>query len=395
MSSSEIVWPTSRDEEWRYTSLKPFLKTEYRPLTSLTHSPDLVLPNELSAHLADDESVFVFYNGCFVEHLSRNLHDLNLTETSDAKLNWLGVSPFTELNLKMATKTRQIQFSELKKQKISLIYLYGNLYKQTTQPFVVYSRTKLKIPQGVRVELYEGHYAINNIQFHVNSISEVELAVEAELKHARQSWLGDHAVLIHQQRYVLAKQAMLSSLNSAVGSLISKTNIAVRLEGHGASARLDGVYLVSQDQHVENSTFIHHVVGETKSEQVFKGLLSGDSKASYTGRLVIEKDAQKSDASQLNQTLLLSDGAEMNTRPQLEVYADDVKAAHGASLGQLREDELFYLQSRAINKDKAFEMLAKGYVCDVLSRIDSKALEDRAQDLINRSLPLLMRDWVK
>ncbi len=412
MSSSEIVWPTTRDENWRYTSLKKFLKTEYHPVVAKSYADDLELPSEVQKLLSTDESVVVFYNGQLVQHLCSNLKNIkfmnarealkdpSLKLSEDVKQKLISTAhhklkPFSVLNEKMTEDTYLLQIDSKAATKAHFIYLYGNIHNQKTEAFVSYYKTLVLLKENAQAEVIESHFAVNNIQFHVNGSNDYILSPNSQLTHIKQSWLGDYAVGIFESYFEIQKDSVLKSLNSTVGGALVRNEISAHMLGENAQAQLDGIYLGRESDHIDNSTLLHHHVGNTKSDQLYKGILSGHSRAVFNGQLVIALDAQKSDAAQLNQTLLTSDHAEMDTKPQLEVYADDVKAAHGASIGRLSEDEIFYLQSRAIPRAKAFEMLAKGYVTEVLSRLNNKNLAAKALPLIERAMPSLLQEEIQ
>jgi Fe-S cluster assembly protein SufD len=406
MSSSEIVWPTQRDENWRYTSLKTFLKTAYHPLSGPSYSDDLKIPKDIKNLLSPDESVVVFYNGQLVERLCEKLNAVQfmssrealktLALTEDVKEKLVSsahhtLQPFSALNEKMTAEPYLLKLAANDKaHKIHFVYLYGNLHNQKTEPFVSYYKNLVLLDPGAQAEVVESHFAVNNIQFHVNGATDYLLGANSQLTHVKQSWLGDYAVGVYESYFELKKDSRLKTLNSTITGALVRNEIAAHMIEEGCEAQIDGIYLGREKDHIDNSTLLYHHVGHTKSDQLYKGILSGNSRAVFNGKLIIALDAQKSDAAQLNQTLLVSDYAEMDTKPALEVYADDVKAAHGASIGRLSDDEMFYLQSRAISKEKAFEMLAKGFVAEVLTRLDNPTLATKARSLIERAMPSLL-----
>lgn len=390
MTSSEIIWPTQKDENWRYTSLKKFLKTEYRPLTERSFSDAFELPKEVSTLVDSSAHLIVFYNGQWVSHLSALGEEVSVVEKATLKARAQKLGAFSVLNDRMTPSPYEVKIK--KDARLQFLYLYGNLSGGETQPFVVYLRKSLKVEPKVSVEVLETHIALNNIQFHINSVTDSELGEHSQLESVLQTWLGDHAVAVFEGVSHLVTNSKLRTLAATIGGALVRHQQSVDLSGLGAEVQLDGVYLGYGDHHIDNSTAIRHLVGSTKSDQLYKGILNGRARAVFNGRLNILQDAQKSDAAQLNQTLVLSDFAEMDTKPQLEVDADDVKAAHGASVGRMSEDEMFYLQSRAISKEVAAQMLAKSFIGEVVERLSSGFLKEAVGSLLTKGLENTLKE---
>ena len=162
----------------------------------------------------------------------------------------------------------------------------------------------------------------------------------------------------------------------------ARYDLSSHMVGEQATCRLFGLYLGGADEHVDFHTALFHDKAYTFSEQLFKGILTDKARSVFNGKVKIAQDAQKVDSSQLNKTLLLSKDAEVDSKPELEIYADDVKAAHGATIGQIEPEEVFYLQSRGLKKEKAIEMLAYGFVNDVIERIEADSTREMAKSAV-------------
>ncbi|MFP5518299.1 MAG: SufD family Fe-S cluster assembly protein [Bdellovibrionia bacterium] len=173
----------------------------------------------------------------------------------------------------------------------------------------------------------------------------------------------------------LQENAKLNFLNLSLGGKVSRQSLEVNIRGSNCEVIANGLLVLSGEQHVDNTTSINHHIGGSQSFQLYKGILDGSSRSAFTGKVYIAKDAQKANSEQLNNNLLLSNNAEADSRPMLQIYADDVKAAHGSTVGQLNADEIFYLQSRAISKENAVKILAYGYVADLLFKLQDAELE--------------------
>jgi Fe-S cluster assembly protein SufD len=186
---------------------------------------------------------------------------------------------------------------------------------------------------------------------------------------------------------VLDKGSRLETVSLTAGARLARINVNVHFKAPDAECFLDGLYLTRGNEHVDHHTTVDHEVGHCRSHQLYKGILSDQSRAVFNGKVFIRKDAQSTEAYQTNKNLLLSREAEVDTKPQLEIDANDVKASHGAAIGSINPAELFYLQSRCISKADAMAMLCRGFADDVVMRVT----DDTAKFLLTSRV----RDWFK
>jgi Fe-S cluster assembly protein SufD len=177
-----------------------------------------------------------------------------------------------------------------------------------------------------------------------------------------------------------------TSHNVALGAALARNEIAVVLDGEGSECTLNGLYVTTGRQHVDNYTTLDHAKPHSTSHELYKGILDGKSQAVFHGRIIVRQDAQKTDAIQRNKNLLLSEGAVINTKPQLEIYADDVKCTHGATVGQVDPDAVFYLRSRGIALQEARALLTYAFTADVLGRIKIESIRAGLGDELFRRL---------
>jgi Fe-S cluster assembly protein SufD len=207
-------------------------------------------------------------------------------------------------------------------------------------------------------------------------ISEILLQPGAVLRHYKHQHEGIKAFHIAKSDIHVGHGARFESFVLSTGAALSRNEIAVVLDGPNASCRLDGGYLMRERQHVDNTTEIIHAKPHTTSVEVYKGVLDDQARGVFQGRIVVQKDAQKSDGHQLSKTILLSDRAEIDTKPELEIFADDVKCSHGATAGELDEDALFYLRARGIGLAEARRLLVEAFISDALSNIGDSAVRE-------------------
>lgn len=202
------------------------------------------------------------------------------------------------------------------------------------------------------------------------------------LTHINISLGHDCQTAVNRFHFDVNQEARVKSFTLNLAGRATRNDISFALKQKNAFCQADGLFAISNKEHVDNFSSIQHQVAETYSSQLFKGILDQESRGVFTGRVVISRDAQKVEADQLNKNLLIGKKARINTRPQLEVYADDVKCAHGATIGQIGDEELFYLKSRAIHQKRAYHMLCQAFIADVLMRIENPTIEKYLETLV-------------
>ncbi len=182
------------------------------------------------------------------------------------------------------------------------------------------------------------------------------------------------------------RDSRLSTHTLTLGGRLVRNDLAAVLAGEGAEARLDGLFVGAGEQLIDNHTLVDHAVPHCTSDELYKGILGGRSRGVFRGRVVVRPDAQQTDARQSNPNLLLADGAGIDTKPQLEIHADDVRCSHGSSIGRLDPDALFYLRARGIDESAALDMLTRGFAAEVLNRLRSSALSSALGEILLEQL---------
>ncbi len=237
-----------------------------------------------------------------------------------------------------------------------------------------------------RAEVIICDHTLSGHLFLTNSVTEVGVAENAGFDLVRMQNEHNHAVQIthtwiEQQAHSVARHNTISLHGGKV-----RNNLNVKLKGEGASCDALGLSLIDKQQHIDNFTVIEHQEPYCTSNQHYKSVLDDVASGAFSGKIHVFKDAQKTQAYQSNNNILLTKDAKMHTKPQLEIYADDVKCSHGATVGQMDQNALFYLQTRGIPKDEARLMLMYAFADEVISGIAHKALKDRIEDLVSKRL---------
>jgi Fe-S cluster assembly protein SufD len=213
-----------------------------------------------------------------------------------------------------------------------------------------------------------------------NAVTELHVGPGAHLEHVLLQREGGAAFHVSNTAAQLERDARLATHVVSLGGRLVRNDLTVTLAGEGAEARLSGLFLVGGERLVDNHTFVDHAVPHGTSRQLYKGVLGGRSRGVFRGRVLVRPDAQHTDAKQSNPNLLLSDGAEIDGKPQLEIHADDVKCSHGSAIGRVDESALFYLRARGIDEAAARALLVRGFAAEVLAALPEPSLAEALGD---------------
>jgi len=263
-------------------------------------------------------------------------------------------------------------------QIINIINSNNNTIVHPRNLFVVGKNSKITI-------VHCDHSLIHKLSF-INSVSEIFVAENAEIDHYKMQNKDADSVLFTTINAQIEKNARISTNTLVLNGGIIRNNIKVKLNGQNAEADLKGLYLVDKKQHVDNQVYVIHEKPYCNSNQLYKGIIDDEAKAVFNGRILVQKDAQKTNAYQANNNILLTDTAQVNSQPQLEIYADDVKCSHGSTVGQLDPDAMFYLKSRGICEHSARMLLMYAFASEVVDKITIEALRNRIDTLVKKRL---------
>jgi Fe-S cluster assembly protein SufD len=391
----ELGFPTTENEDWRFTNVAPIATIPFQ--TARYQYTEAIAEKLRRSPLFDlDCSRLVFVNGVHSPELSA-VGTLPPGVRADSFAAALGdQAPGLEAHLAryanakddafVALNTAFIRdgaFVEVPKGLVleKPIYL---LFVTTTagQPAVSHPRNLVIVGRESQATVIEAHVGLGEGTYFSNAVTEIEAGESAivdyyKLQQEREQAFHIATLQVHQER---SSNVTTNSI-SLGGALVRQEANAV-LDGEGAECTLNGLYLVAGKQHVDNYTTIDHAKPHCNSRELYKGVLDGKSGAVFHGRIIVRKDAQKTDAKQSNKNLLLSDDAVINTKPQLEIYADDVKCTHGATVGQIDQEAIFYMRSRGIALAEARSLLTYAFTNDVVSRIKYEPLRARLTDAL-------------
>jgi len=387
--------PTKRVEEWKYTDVRPIAKRSFDHLQPAPHVTAEQIANIRFGELDCHEVVFV--NGRFHAGLSR-LHEgdgisirslaESLTDVGErlGRCLKLNLHAFTDLNTAFLQDGAVIEIDRGAQADKPIVLLYLDTAGEA--PAAAHPRTLVRLGEGAGARLVESFVGFDDESENLtNAITEIELAANARLDHykiVQGSTKGFHVGGIHVRQ---DRDSHYESHSLALGGNLTRTDINTQLEAEGATAILNGLYMIGGRQHVDHHTRIDHLVPHTNSVETYRGVLDDHARAVFNGKVYVHRDAQKTDAQQSNANLLLSKTAEVDTKPELEIYADDVKCSHGATVGQLDETALFYLRSRAIDEPTARSLLTFAFASEVVGRIRLQPIRERLEHIVLGKLP--------
>lgn len=365
--------PTTRTEDWRFTNIAPMVETNF------------TLPGELSiddpAAIRDDLTRLFFVNGRFASVLSSPGQGSTL---GDGDISALGQivdlrdNPFAALNTAFLADGAVITVPDgtAISKPIEIVYLSATQGKSS----VTHPRTLITVGRNAQVTVVERYLGHGN--YFSNAVTEIAVGEGAVVDHVKVQSESDSAYHIATTQIVMAAKANFTTHNLSLGGALVRNEVRVRFDGEHAEATVNGLYLANANRHVDNFTVIDHAKPNCASHEVYKGVLADRAHGVFNGKIFVRKDAQKTDAKQTNKVLLLSDDATINTKPQLEIFADDVKCTHGATIGQLDATQMFYLRSRGIPLEQARRLLTFAFANDIVNRVKIESIRAELEDRI-------------
>ncbi|MEN8174384.1 MAG: Fe-S cluster assembly protein SufD [Pseudomonadota bacterium] len=383
--------PGRKQEAWRYTSLDFLERNRFVSAEDLPF--DALVPEDIEEFLlpGDATQLLVFVNGRYAPDLSNppshpaGVHVSSLRqmlETDGKSLSAvLGstmaehVDAFSAMNLALFTDGCYLRVDPGVHPERPLEILHLAVWQET--PVMFHPRNLILIGEGARATLVERYASLGRAASFTNTVTEIRLEEGAGLTHER---LHEEAPTAHHLSRISVHQngdSRYQVTTAAVGPAWSRTDLHVELAGREAEADLGGVYLAGDGQLADVHTDLRHAVPGCTSREDFKGILDGKGRAVFDGRILVARDAQHSDAQMKNDNLLLSRKAEVDTKPQLEIFADDVRCSHGTTVGQLDENMLFYLRSRGIDEARARQLLCLGFAGGILERFRVPGVRER------------------
>jgi Fe-S cluster assembly protein SufD len=391
-------FPTTRDEEWKFTSIAP-----------IADHPYTLARDGQSAHATDQVERWadacggcrlVLVNGAYAPQLSGGELPAGVHVSSLASVlatNPAAVEPylgrfappdgqvFTALNTSFLHDGAFVWVAPdtILDQPISLLFVSAS----PATARVSYPRVLIVAGDRSQARIVEGYVGPPGQEYFTNAVTEIVLGSGAAVDHYKVQHESPRACHIGGMYVHATRDSVFSSHSIAFGGALVRNDVVAVLDGEGGDCTLNGLYLADGRRLVDNHTTIDHAKPHCGSHEVYKGILSGHARAVFNGKIIVRSDAQKTDARQTNKALLLSDDARINTKPQLEIFANDVKCTHGAAVGQLDEDAIFYLRARGLDLQQARNTLIHAFAGEVLARIRIEPLRELLEEHLLSALP--------
>ena len=368
--------PHLKDELWKYTRAKKFLSDAYS-----VYDDSFVASK--AKHLVEglvDANVAVFLNGRFCKELS-SFRDKALSlkvEACQKKREFFHF--FSAVNHSFSREGVSIVVAKNEKLSYPIRILYVS-NRADTDVFSPISNTVV-LESGAEATVIEDIQSISDNNNLLSLRNSFEVKENAFLKHYVVQNDSSGSKFISDLRVDVEANAKYESYTLCLGAAVSRFDSDINMKGSGSESVFDAFYGVRNTQHTDHHTRVNHLVAHTSSKQLYKGILDNKGRAVFNGKVIIVQDAQKTDAEQLNKNLMLSDSAEIDTKPEMMIDADDVKCAHGAAIGQMSDEEIFYLKSRAISDHDARALLSRGYALETTSRITDSSFKAEVAKLI-------------
>jgi Fe-S cluster assembly protein SufD len=378
----ELGFPTQRVESWKFTNLRNLERTVFHPATAGTASASVDTVPTLLADQAGHRAVFV--NGWFRPELSSlgALPDGAKVRSLQQELEldpgfverYLGnvasgheTQAFYHLNTALMQDGLVIRVEEGAKiqHPIELVFMSA----PGEEALAFHPRNLIVMEPDSRATVVEHHVGLGEGTTLANHVTEIVVDDRAALHHYKLQAEPESAYHVHTLHGVVGETGFYDGFGLTIGGKLTRNELHVKLNGPFADARLNGAYLQHGRQHCDNTTLIEHAVPDTTCREIYKGALDGKGRAVFQGKLHVYPDAQRTDGHQLSRALLLSDEAEIDAKPELEIYADDVKCSHGSTAGALEQDALFYLRSRGIPYPTARRIMVESFLGEVVEEM--------------------------
>lgn len=379
----DLGFPTVKDEDWRFTNVLQALKYRYVP-SIFDGAGEVVLP-DVSRFVIPDlrTNLLVFINGVFSERLSSVIDTKHIIIGS---INQIGeaaghvqdlsiTNGFSALNQAMFSDGAYIMIPDnaVPENPVHLLFISGH----EDVPLLVQPRNVIVAGKNSQSVVIESYHSMYNTPYLFNTISSIRMDDYSVMDYYKIQNEQDNIIHINRTDVTEGQSSVFNSSVFTFGGQMIRNDLETRFTARYAEAHYYGLYLTEGSRHIDNHTLIDHAVPECHSNELYKGIMDDDSRAVFNGKVIVRKDAQKTLAYQSNKNLLLSKGARVNTKPQLEIFADDVKCSHGATVGRLDDEALFYLVSRGIGRNTARSILINAFAGDIVDRIKLEPLRGK------------------
>ena len=390
-------FPTKRLENWKYTSLKKTLQHDYKLFPSKSQTLEF---KDIESFLINDIESYkiIFVDGKYCSHLSETTHDgmdicILSSALTQSKYDLVIENYFNKISKKDGITSLNTAFSS----EGSYIHIPKNIQVDKPIQIIYFStgkdesvfyqpRNLIVVDENSQVEIIEKYHSLNENNVLVNTVTEIYADKKSIVKHYKIQNDNNTSSLI-DNTFVSQEHSSSYNLHTfSFGGELVRNNLNIFQNDERIESSIKGITIIDENQHVDHNTLIHHRKPNCNSFQDYKGIFGGKSVGVFNGRVLVEKEAQKTNAFQANNNVLVSDKAVINTKPQLEIFADDVKCSHGCTVGQLDKNALFYLRSRGIPEKEATALMMYGFANKVLTSVGIPEIKARINRIIAEKL---------
>jgi len=393
-------FPTRKDEDWKYTNVGPILKSSYKQGVSTK-----IDASKLEEYLFEDLDVvkIVLVNGILDKSLS-TLEDIpsgvSITSLEDAlqdsdksslinkliqQKSGTDVNTFLPMNLAFAKHGYLLETEKNAQVEKPFHFIYINT--KSNEPHFLHPQMFINGNTSSQLTVIESYHSTDpEAIYFCNAANYIHVGKNAKIDHYKLQYESKSAFQISNTIVTQGRDSEYSNYSVDLGGKIIRNNLSSQLLDSGTQTNYYGVYLGLDNQHIDNQTFIDHAMPHCESNELYKGILSDKARGVFNGKILVRQDAQKTNAFQQNSSLVLSNDAIMDAKPQLEIYADDVKCSHGATIGQLDENSIFYLKSRGLNDEAAKNLLQKAFLGEVVTGFKIESIKESVLRKIDEKL---------
>lgn len=391
---NEYGLPSKKVENWKYTSLWELTQQSFNhQALAVTVSQKecqgialledayrvVIIDGVFDAELSQLDNLQV---GVTIRPFSQSLDTVEQQLGQQVSMDKVGLTALNTLLMKEGVMVH-VSAKTIVKKPIELLVIQSG----TTDNLATHLRNMIVLDRDATATVVEHYVGLTDVSCFTNVVSEVVLADNAELFHYKLQKESKNAIHIATLAAKQAAGSQWHTNNISLGAKLVRNDVHSLLEGEMSHTTMDGLYLLNDAQHIDNHTRIDHLVPNTTSNELYKGVLDDKSHGVFNGKVIVHKDAQKTDSKEYNHNLLLSRDCEIDTKPEMEIYADDVKCGHGSTVGQLDKDQLFFLRARGLDEVSARSLLTHAFAVEVLDRIPNETIRKAMSIVIEQQLP--------
>ncbi|HEX9870826.1 MAG TPA: Fe-S cluster assembly protein SufD, partial [Candidatus Tectomicrobia bacterium] len=401
---AELGFPTTHDEEWKYTNVAPIARILFQPAPrTASASASEALAAATIPTLVCTQLVFI--NGHYVPELSaqpalpQGVEVGSLALAFSSRPSWLEAhlaryasveeQAFVALNTAFMQDGAYVYVPRGRVVEVPIHLVFISLPQ--AEATVSHPRNLLVLEDNTRARVIESYIGLGHDVYLTNAVTEFVLGQNASAEYCKLEQESSSAFHIATLQVQQARSSNFVSHAITLGGALARHDINVALHGEGGENTLNGLFMATDQQHLDNHTRIDHVMPHCTSREFYKGILAGKGRGVFHGKIVVHKDAQQTDAMQTNKNLLLSQDASIDTKPQLEIFNNDVKCSHGSTIGRLDENSLFYLRTRGLGEEDARSLLTYAFASELVNRISLEPLRTKLNDLVLTWLPRSQR----